>query len=526
MPQEFSLTFSTFRILRKEGFIYVDKTKYAYEMITGNNRRFFLARPRRFGKSLFVSTLKEILLGNRELFQGLWIDNSDYQWEPYGVIALDISGLGITDVASFRNGIRMALLEIASTYSLQITTEEDNPALLLRSIVMALHKQCGRVAILIDEYDSPILHAIKEPERAGAMRDAIRDFLIILKSLDEYINVIFITGVSSFVKAGLFSGINNLHTITLNEQYAAVCGYTDEEVDHYFSEYITAWAEKDNKTYQELRQNIKDWYNGYHFGKKTPAIYNPYSLMHALDAKDYSDYWFQSGLPTFLAEILKKQYQDFDPEILEISGGMLQGLFDVDMIPVLALMFQAGYLTIIGYDQEQGLFRLDYPNRETKLAMQTYLFEACAKLSKGSFGTLAPQLKAAFNRENMEGLVFIIRRLFAHVPYQLHMKQEKFYHALLQMACTVAGLNAQSEYSTSHGRIDLILNLSKLIYVIEIKFNDSAENALKQIEERRYYERLLDQNKKIILMGFNFKREPNNFDVTLAMKELGPEQHL
>jgi Holliday junction resolvase-like predicted endonuclease len=485
-----------------------------------DQRRFFLARPRRFGKSLFVSTLKEILEGNKELFQDLWIGGSDYQWKQHAVITLDISGLGAHTSEDINQGLCRELARIAKTLGLNVATDPVNPVYALKDLVYAAHERFGRVAILVDEYDSPILRAIKEPKRAEALRDAIRDFLSIIKSLDEYIDFAFITGVSSFVKAGLFSGINNLRTITLDEQYAAVCGYTDEEVDHYFSEQITAWAAKEGKTYQEVRQNIREWYNGYHFGKKTPSVYNPFSLMYALDAKEYNDFWFLSGMPTFLADVLKKQYQDFDPELLEINTRMLQGLFDLDAIPLLALMFQAGYLTIVGYDQEHETFRLDYPNSESKKAMQTYLLQACTQLDLGSVGTLALQLRTAFNQENIAGLVLVIRRLFAHIPYQLHMKQEKFYHALLQMACTVAGINAQSEYSTSHGRIDLILDLSKIVYVIEIKFNDSAENALQQIEERRYYERFLEHKKKIILLGLAFKREPSSFDVTYAVREL------
>jgi hypothetical protein len=380
MLQKLPLDLSTFSSLREQQYLYIDKTEYAHKMITGGHR-FFLARPRRFGKSLFVSTLKEILEGNKELFEGLWIARSDYQWKPHGVIALDISALGIKDPGTFKQGMCTALMEIANAYSLQITTEFDNPALLLRNIALELHKRFGHVAILVDEYDNPILRALNDPERAGAIRDEIRTFFTVIKGLDSYIDFAFITGISSFVRAGLFSGINNLRILTLDEHYAGVCGYTEEEVDSSFSAHIASWAEKEGCTYDELRKKIKEWYNGYHFSETSPSVYNPFSLMNALEAKKFKNYWFQSGTPTFLVEILRKEYKSFDPEYLEATDDLLQSSFEVNSIPLLALMFQAGYLTITGYEDAVQLYTLDYPNHEVKTAFQKYLLESLDRMS-------------------------------------------------------------------------------------------------------------------------------------------------
>jgi Holliday junction resolvase-like predicted endonuclease len=519
MLQKLPLDISTFSRLRKEGYVYVDKTEYAYKMITGGHR-FFLTRPRRFGKSLFVSILKEILDGNKELFNGLWIANSDYQWQQHGVIALDISALGIDSVEKFTTNLGEALQEIANYYKLAVQLPSNNPELGLRRLVFALHERFGRVAILIDEYDSPILHALKTPDLAEVMRDRIRLFFAVIKGLDEYVNFAFITGVSSFIKAGLFSGINNLQIITLDERYTDICGYTDEEVDHYFSEYIIAWAKKELCTYDELRQKIKEWYNGYHFGSNTPSVYNPYSLMNAFDAQNFGNYWFVSGLPTFLADFLKKEYRTFDPERLSIDSDILQGLFDIDAMPLKALMFQAGYLTIASYDKERQVYELSFPNREVRIAFQKCLLEAFTQLDTVRARGLSETLWTAFSRGNIEEIVDTIKQLLAHVPYQLHMKEEKYYHSLLQTAFSAIGIKAQSEYSTSDGRIDLVLELPKLIYIIEVKFGDKAEEALAQIYQKKYYERFLHQAKKIILLGLAFKREPGKFDVDYAVKEL------
>ena len=242
--------------------------------------------------------------------------------------------------------------------------------------------------------------------------------------------------------------------------------------------------------------------------------------MHALENREFDNYWFRSGTPTFLVEILRKEYKKFDPDRLEATKTVLQDAFDVDTIPLISLMFQAGYLTIKEYDRVRAVYMLAYPNSEVQQALQVYLLVAFSQLEYTTAHYLATQLTHNIQHYEIEELVMTLRQLFAHVPYHLHMKEEKFYHALLQMACTAAGLKAQSEYSTSHGRIDLVIYTEIYLYIIEIKFNQPAAAALAQIEERRYYERFLHEGKKIILLGLAFKREPHNFDIDYALKEL------
>jgi hypothetical protein len=509
---------STFSELRELNCVYVDKTEYLYNMITGG-RRYFLSRPRRFGKSLLVSTLYEILTANKKLFDDLWIGKSDYTWQEHGVINLDFSLLKATNLETFKNRLADALFVIAQNYEIIIEDNIYEPDLLLKKIIFALYKQFGRVAILIDEYDSQILKTLHNQNLAKEIRDEIQQFFTTIKSLDAQVQFVFITGVSSFAKAGLFSGINNVQIMTLRDQYAAICGYTDQEVDYYFTDHMTNWATTKNIPYDELRQEIKSWYNGYSFGDDVPKVYNPFSLMNALQIKKFENFWFASGTPTFLIEILKKEYKNFDPNELEASRDFL-GIFDVGVIPAISLMFQAGYLTIVGYDNDSELYTLDYPNLEVKKSFQKYLIEVFAHLDAAQAGQLSLKLQKAFNNENIEEAIELIQKLFAHVPYQLHMKAEKFYHALLMMVFVGAGIKHHAEVSTSHGRIDLVLYLPKILYVIEIKFNDSAENALAQIKERRYYEKYSVDNKPIILLGLSFKREPHNFTVTYAMKKL------
>lgn len=525
MLPKLPLDISTFREMRENSYLYVDKTKYAYDLITGG-RRYFLSRPRRFGKSLFVSTLQEILKGEKSLFNELWISGSDYSWKRHGVITLDFSALGIDSVETFKSGLNYALTEVVNTYSLNITIDSHRPELALRSVVQALHTQYGAVAILIDEYDNPILNALLDQERAKSIRESLKHFFAAIKGLDAYINFVFITGVSSFTKAGLFSGINNLQTITLSDKFSGICGYTESEVDDYFSRYIQAWVDKNNSTYGELRAQIKNWYNGYHFGRNAEAVYNPFSLMHALAAQDFKNFWIQSGTPQFLIEEFKREYSQqgniiIDPESIEATEEILQA-FDVGAIPLPALMFQAGYLTITGYDPTHRLYSLGYPNHEIEKAFTGYLLEIFTNLSAFTVHHLATQLRSALNTGNIEEVISLLKQLFSRVTYYEQEGTEGYYHTTLQNAFSLGGIDAQSQFTTSHGRADIVLTMPKRLYVIEVKLNKEAQLALKQIKDSRYYEAFLGQGKPIVLLGISFSRKAKHFDITYAVEEINP----
>ncbi len=509
---------STFAELQELNYLYVDKTEYMYNLITGG-RRYFLSRPRRFGKSLLISTFKEILLGNKTLFNDLWIGSSDYDWKEYGIINLDFSRIELHSSDVLDNTLKFYLNKIAKNYNIEPFDNKLSTSLILETLVTNLFQKYGRVAILIDEYDAPILKTLKDKELAETIRNTIQQFFTTIKSLDAYVQFVFITGVSSFAKAGLFSGINNLQIITLDNKYAALCGYTDHEVDFYFKEHITKWAHESDVSYDALREQIRSWYNGYSFGYNVPKVYNPFSLMKALHVQQFENFWFQSGTPTFLVEILKKEYKTFDPEHLTATIDFL-GIFDVDTIPPISLMFQAGYLTIVGYDNSSKEYTLDYPNAEVRIAMQKYLLAVFAHTDAITTQRLLPQFFSALNNQQIERAIELLQQLLAHVPYQLHIKQERFYHSLLIMVCMGADIKHHAEYSTHLGRIDLTMEFAKVIYVTEIKFNDTAENAMKQIEERQYYKRFLSYGKQVILLGLAFTRKANFFDIAYVEKQL------
>lgn len=519
--QKLPLDISSFAEMRKLNYVYVDKTKYAYDLITGG-RRFFLARPRRFGKSLFVSMLKEVLQGNKDAFDGLWIANSDYAWEPHGVIVLDFSGLGIYDVASFNKGVCLELQRIADNYKLSLTLDNISPESAIKDLVIGLYKKFGSVSILVDEYDNTILHSLHNIENALAIRDVVRRFFATIKSLDEKINFVFITGISSFAKAGLFSGMNNLQTITFNPQYAGLCGYTEQELHESFKDYIQSWATVLNQSYDLLSAEIKKWYNGYRFSKSEITTYNPFSIMHALAAQEFKNFWFLSGTPSFLVKLMKKEYTTLDIATFgkfEMSEDAL-GVIDVNAMPLVVILYQAGYLTIIDYDPDGHYYKLDFPNAEVKISFQKYLLEAILHVDASHIESLARRFKVALQKNNIPELKEAMLQLFSHVPYQLHMKEEKYYHSLMIMLCIASGIEVNSEYSTSDGRIDLVLHLPKIIYVAEIKFNKLAAQAIAQIKERAYYKPFLTSEKEMILLGMSFIREPQKFDIEIEQEKL------
>jgi len=522
--QQLPLGISTFSTIRNDGYIYVDKTKDIYNLIT-QGRRYFLSRPRRFGKSLLVSTLQEILVGNKSLFKDLWIATSDYTWQPHGVIALSFSGLGIKDADSLIAGLLTALSDIAQNYEFTIPpTHTANPELALGYLAKELYNRFGKVAILIDEYDYPILKTLDNQKKAEEIRDSLQSFFSAIKDLDKYVAFTFITGVSAFAKAGLFSGPNNLKIITLDERWATICGYTDQEVDHYFTPYMQAWADKQNVAYEELCLRIKDWYNGYRFEAGVTAVYNPFSFMNALDMQKCENFWLQTGTPSFLVKEMKKNYRTIEYEMLHLKSFFADedflGIFEISLTPLISLLFQSGYLTIIRFDETKKKYLLDYPNYEVRTAMEQYFLSVFIQMDYAQAKDFALDVWAAFQEKNIAEIVSLIKLAFVRVPYQIHVPDEKFYHGLLHVLLGAAGLKIYSEHMTSHARIDMVVELPSVNYVIELKFNQSAEKALEQIENRKYYDALRYQNKPILLLGLNFHRKPKEFDITYATKEV------
>ena len=508
---------STFKTMIEGDYVYVDKTQYIYNLIE-SGRFYFISRPRRFGKSLLISTLKELFSGNKILFKDLWIGSSGYIWQEHPVIYLNFSDIDIETSPELKISLSWELESIAEEYTIDVSSAPSAGSK-LKKLVKELAKK-NPVVILIDEYDYPIINNLAHTKIAQANRSVLKNFFSVIKSLDAYLRAIFITGVTKFSKTSIFSGLNNLNDITLAPESALLLGYTHEEIEQYFSEYISSFAHEKQTQKTEVMQEMKTWYNGYRFSRKEATVYNPFSVLYYLKNKDRTNFWFESGTPSFLVEFLRKHYDALEGiEKAEFSTTGL-GTVDLEDIPPTTLLFQTGYLTISDYDSNTKRYKLDYPNQEVRDSFQKYLLAAFSNTNVTEIEKATSQLATSLKEANVTLFCQLLQSLLAHIPYQLHIAQERYYHSLFQLIGSLLSLDIQTEVSTNKGRINLVFFTVSNIYLFELKFKISAEQALKQIEEQRYYEKYLLTGKNITLIGLSFKHSKKKLTLDYAIKNL------
>jgi len=499
-----SIHVSTLEKMIEGNYIYIDKTEYIYNLFQGISHYYFLSRPRRFGKSLLISTLKELFLGNRKLFENLWIGSSDYDWQQYPVIHLDFSVIDHRTSEELQIAIVRKLEKIAHEHTIDIS-QDPTLGSILETLVVELSKK-NKVVILVDEYDKPILDHIKNTVEADKQRDVLKNFYDVIKGLDAHLRAFFVTGVSRFSKTSLFSGMNNLDDLTLDPKAAQLLGYTQKEIEEYFFQYLQDLAKDKEKTVSELMADLKKWYNGYRFSDKNVYVYNPFSLLYSLNKKKFENYWYQSGTPTFLIHLIKNQYTGIEKIDQKEFGSDGLGNFEINNIPLIPLLFQTGYLTIASYNEITGKFKLNFPNYEVELSFTKFLIAALSGSSSSVIDTLGSQLIYALNTNNIEKFCSILQTLLAHIPYNL-IQREDYYHTLFQFLLSLLSLEAQSEIMTNKGRIDLVVCTTTHIFIFELKINVKPEMALAQIKERGYYERFLHKGKLVVLVGLSFVSE-------------------
>ncbi|CDK30888.1 ATP-binding protein [Candidatus Babela massiliensis] len=512
MLKKLPIDVSSFKTMINDNYKYIDKTKHIYNIFIAGSRYYFLSRPRRFGKSLLVSTLKELFSGNKELFKDLWIYSSDYDWKEHPVIHLDLSQIEHLTSNELRINLNDALKKIAQDYNITLEYNKT-PGATLKDLIENLSK-INKVVILIDEYDKPILDHIKNIEEAEKQREILKSFYSVIKAQDANLRAVLLTGVSKFARTSVFSGLNNLNDITLDPKAAQLLGYTQQELIDNFMPYINNFANQENITSEALIDKLKKWYNGYRFSKIDTRVYNPFSVLYALDKREVNNYWIASGNPEFLIVLLKQKYYEIkDIENAEFSYNSIEA-FDISNINIIALLFQTGYLTIVDYDKEYNSFKVNFPNFEIKQSFTNYLLTALSTYDLNTIATKMLNLKRAIDQNDLIKFFDILENIFAHIPYTLTTKdlKEKDYHTLIQFILSVLSINAQSETITNAGRIDLILETKNIIYIFEFKFNQSAQIALQQIKDKKYYQKFLDKNKKIILVGLNFNNLDNNLE--------------
>jgi len=510
---------SSFERIIKDNELYVDKTKKIYELI--NSTKFnFLSRPRRFGKSLLVSTLKNIFLGNKELFKGLWIYNSDWEWEKYSVIVIDFNKISVDSPENLISTLIEKLKEEAEKLKINIKSK------LLKSIFAELicktYEKTGKeVVILIDEYDKPIINHLGEGEDrleiAKKNREILREFFSTLKAEDviSKLRFLLLTGVSKFSQAGVFSALNNLADLTMNAKFSDLLGITEEELEVYFKDYIEECAKEYGISFDKMKEMIRDYYNGYRFSEKDIKVYNPYSLINFFNERKFRNYWFTTGTPTFLVNLIKeKDYYIPEAENLK-APEYIFSTYEIENLDIRALLFQTGYLTIKDYDFEFNEYTLSYPNKEVKYSFLNNLFESYAGKENGKY----LEIRRALAKGDIERLIEIIKSIFSSIPYIQGAKlNEANFHSLFYLMIGAGGYPAEMELLTCEGRIDIKVETKDKIYIIEFKCNQSAEKAISQIKEKRYYEPFLGKGKEIILLGINFSTEKRNIEDYMTEK--------
>jgi len=499
----------SFSKLIQEKCVYVDKTQLIYQIIA-RGAYYFLARPRRFGKSLLVSTFEHIFSADKDLFEGLAINSLPYDWKKYPVIKISFSDIPYSTPKELERGLKLYLLNIAGHHKIEVS-ERISPGEMLRDIVIKLAKK-SKVVILVDEYDYPILQHIHKSSAAEKMRDVLKAFYSVIKGLDEHIQFAFFTGVSKFSQTSIFSGLNNLNDISLDEEYNTLLGYTHDEITTSFEDYLENAAHYNKCSPKSLLTNITEWYDGYKFTDDSAAIrmYNPFSVLLFLSKKKFANYWFATGTPTFLINLIKTvDYPIQDFERIEIAEDDL-GAFDVDSLPLETILFQTGYLTIAERDFESGNYILTYPNRETTTSLVSHIFAAMTHKTKAYLSRTVVALNNALDSVDFERVYSVLNRFYANVPYTIKIDQEKYYQTVLYIVFKMIGADIIVEEATNIGRIDAVIRTKKNIFVIEMKINDSANNALQQIKQKKYYQKYQQHKKAIILVGISFDTKLGN----------------
>ena len=502
----------TFEDIRKGNYIYVDKTKEINEMAK-SGKFYFLSRPRRFGKSLLISVIKDLFKGKKELFEELYIyDKWDWS-KKYPVIHLDFAEIDYGNVRELKNSLLDFVNSTAFSYGVALS--DSTLSSRFAELIEKLNEKAGeRVVILVDEYDKPLIDNLSDKEVYGQVKRALHDFYQAIKAKDAHEKFVILTGVSQFSGLSVFSALNNLNNITMNSKYVSICGYTQEELEANFKEHIEATATEMGKTKEETLSRIRHWYNGYSWDAKT-FVYNPFSTLVFFDNKRFGNYWVETGTPTFLIEQIKKR-NDLETFIKsrEVRSRSLKG--DVsDNIETTALLFQTGYLTIKKEEEidEKLEYTVDFPNMEVRETFLESLMETYTNRQPEEIEDINKRVKKALKEKDGEGLKEVLTELFANIPYDLTTEKESYYHSLFLLAARMSGYEVEGEVHTDKGRIDAVLKKDTRVIVVEIKYGQDepasklVEEAMEQIKEKKYYEKYAGNEVSLLGIGFGKNKE-------------------
>ena len=523
IPRKLPIGVQSFKVLRDDRYLYVDKTAYLFQLVT-SGRVYFLSRPRRFGKSLFLSTLAAYFLGQKELFKVLYLEKAEEEqavlenrdaWQEYPVLYLDFNTGQYELSGALDETLRYFLDTEEPKYNLQKNSLSH--AKRFTSLIQAAYQQTGKqVVILVDEYDKPLLQTMGVNEELNEhYRNTLKAFYSVIKTCDEYIRFAFLTGVTKFSKISIFSDLNNLKDISLNETYAGICGISQKELEANFQPEIKALAEKQKLDYPQALAALKQWYDGYLFHPAGEGMYNPYSLLNAFDDIEIKSYWFSTGTPTFLVNYLKEAHYyipDLDGNVqLDEDGLQTYRAIAQDALPIL---FQAGYLTIKTYIQEAGMYRLGFPNNEVRYGFLKNLLPAYSGLPFVETGTSVWKFVEDIREGNIEGVMERLKAIISGIAYDSFTEEnlklrEQNYQTAVYLVFALMGQFVQTEVHCSTGRADCIVWTAETVYIFEFKLssNGNANDAITQIRESRYAARYKADSKKIVLIGSSFDEQ-------------------
>ena len=500
----YPLGIQNFEDLRRNEFVYVDKTHHIYRLIS-TGKYYFLSRPRRFGKSLLVSTMEAYFKGKKELFNGLAMEDLEKDWVEYPVLHLDLNGKKYDSPQALTDNIKYYLTLWDKDLDTDTSSISDIEIRFKQIIDVACEKTGKKVVILIDEYDKPIVDNLGNPEVADDFKKTLQGFYSVLKAKDGQIRFGFLTGVSKIGKLSVFSGLNNLTDISMESEYSDICGISERDLHKYFKESISELADANQLSIDECYKKLKAMYDGYHFSEDADGMYNPFSLLSTLRFKKFKDYWFDTGTPTMLVNVMKQTSFDITTlsDNVEVASDDLSGMQDIVNRPI-PLFLQTGYLTIKDYDKEFNIYTLGFPNDEVKNGFLKFIFSYYVPINPAEGNTTTAKLAKALRTGAPDVFMRTLEALFANTTYQIQGDAEKDFQYAMYIIMELLGEYVQAERATSNGRIDLLLQTKDYIYIVEVKIDNTADAALQQIEEKGYARPFVNDPRKIFKIGVSF----------------------
>ncbi len=498
-----------FEKLRTENYVYVDKTDLVFQLVQ-ESRPFFISRPRRFGKSLLISTFESYFQGKKELFNGLKISKLEKEWTPYPIIKIGFASNNYISSQNLLSRLNTILSDYEKDY--KIENDQKDPSERLYVLITQMYKKTGKqIVVLIDEYDKPILDALFTPDEEKN-RNILQGFYGPLKELDHYIRFIFITGITKIAHVNIFSGLNQLDDISMNEKYAYICGLTENEIKDCFKPEIESLGNRRNKTFNETLEKLNEMYDGYHFCPDSNGLYNPFSVLKAFSENKFGSYWFETGTPTMLMKTLERNPSD----LFSLANGLKTqessfNNYDPETNNLLPVIYQSGYLTIKGYDEDSELYTLNLPNKEVENGLFKILLPRFTPIAESDLGITIESLKKAFNEQNFEQIMSLVRATISDIPTIMKKKScENYYESIMHVLFRLTGFNVVSELQSINGRSDIVVSTSDSVYIFELKMDipdvtTALEQACNQVNEKGYADRyaLSDKNLNKIAIVFS-----------------------